>query len=224
MLHRFAYVFCTLATAALFSMLSMSCACQRKFLFLKPDNGTQRVHLKKDRLEMRIEISTNSLADHRLTVINRSNAAVTIQPEDLRIEITGTQLSAAAVAKYESFLSARSDRLLSLCDKSSFSYACETEICDYYRSLRNEGFPYGTIAPGDSAAGFVAFNMPLVVSGSAWKKITIVGLETDAITYVARLTITFTSGKKKKTIHAPLLVTVFNGPGNVPYSVARLLR
>jgi hypothetical protein len=194
-----------------------------KYLYLKSETGSGRIQMKRAGLEATLELSAKSLVDNKLRVINRSGKPLTIQPSDIQFTIIGTNLWANAVANYDEFIIKRSARLDSLCGNSSFQYVCTEELPRFYRSLRNGGFPYGTIAPGDTVTGYVAFDIPLVISRTKWGKSVITANDDKATSYKARLTFTFRKGDKKEIFTLPLRATVFNKIEKLPYDIAKFL-
>ena len=195
-----------------------------KYLYLKSDTENGIIQLKKAGLEVRLELSGKSLVDNKLVVINRSKKRVSLLSSDIHFEIMGTDLRATAVPNFFLFIEARLARLDSLCGKASNPETCSSELKEYYRSLKPGGFPYGSISPRDTMSGYVALDIPLVISRSKWDKSEITRYGSEAITYMANVTISFRKENKKVVFTMPVMATVFNKLDTLPYGVAKYLR
>jgi hypothetical protein len=194
-----------------------------KYLYVTSGGGVMGMEVRKSGVIVRFEPSKNSLVDNVLTVVNSSSKPVRITPFDVIVKIQGTKLWAPAVPDFDRQITRRSARLDSMCRDSRFPYACSDEIREFYRSLLGKGFPFGTVAPGDSASGFVAFDIPLVISRSKWDHTAITEKSTVATSYRSQLRITFAIGNKKTVITLPLTATVYNNLESVPYAVVKYL-
>jgi hypothetical protein len=208
------------AMVVLFSLATTGCS-PSKYLYLKTDTDGGKIEFKKAGLEVILEMSTKSLLDNKLQVINASDKTVSILPSQIHFEIMGTGLCATAVPNFHKFIAMRLARLDSLCGKSTYPDVCASEIQDHYLSLMNKGFPYGTIAPGDTMSGYIALDVPLIISRSKWDKSEITKYDNTAITYMAFLTISFRKEDNNEVFKIPLLATVFNKLEKLPYSVAK---
>lgn len=209
------------AVGLLCGMFSLQCKNPR-FLHIESESGSSIINKKIGGVEIAMELSTNSLIDNKLAIINKSKRKVIIRPDDISIEFPGASLRATAVRDYNAFLSFRAKQMESLCSKSSQPYSCADQMRTFYNQFKNLGFSFDdTILPRHTSVGYIAFNIPLLVNNTKWDNDSIVNKITGSAS--ARIKVAFVVNHKKRIVTFPLRVSLYE-LDSLPYFVARNLK
>ena len=139
-------------------MVTVTCA-PRYFVAVIEPGATKS--LKKGRIKVMIDISSNSLLRNRIRVVNGSREPVAVYPVDITLNIKGSEVILPAVLNYHEYVTMRYDEARKRCSGTEFRYTCIEKIDKYFkRYLKVKQFPYGEIPPRKKITGFFAFNLP----------------------------------------------------------------
>ena len=144
----------------------LQCGTKKVYLRIKADNNNYIQRTIKA-VTLTLNVSKKNAAKSMLIIENNGKKPIHIVPSDITLTIAGIKAVLEAVHNYETFIELERLTALEMCQGSSDSYTCADMSNNFFKNLKGNGFKYGTIDPGQSAKGLIAFDVPTLFNEPA---------------------------------------------------------
>jgi hypothetical protein len=159
-----------------------------------------------EEVEVHMRLSSASLLEDELWIVNNSKKTIEVENKDVYFTIDGRDIIIPVEEFYDSFIRRINSKATLVCNEASDNYSCVDSFTNKSNSFRDQGYPFGEIAPGEQMKGFIAFNFPSPVNDSPLK---------EALTLERKKGITLLRGAIHIKVHIGETVQPFQLPAQI---------